>query len=321
MPGTALSAEEREEIRVGLSKDRSYAAIARDLVRPTSTVSREVGRNGGRWHYRAADAERRARRRRRRPKTTVFEADRALAGRVEARLEALDSPMTIARREAVSHETIYQAIYAHGGRGLRDGLSLCLHHRRRRRRPRCRQVAKRLSVLGVFRPIAARPAAAEGRVEIGHFEGDLIVGAGGRSAVVTLVDRATRLCLLGALDSHHDADAVSDRLSRLLRRLPDEGLRTLTWDRGTEMAAWQRTELLTGVPVYFADPHSPWQRPVNENFNGLIRRFLPKGTDLSVHSQDDLDALSRRVNHTPRRSLGWAHAHRRYYDALVALTA
>jgi len=161
---------------------------------------------------------------------------------------------------------------------------------------------------------------AAAREEIGHFEGDLIIGARGRSAVITLVDRATCFAVLGQLPYSHDAGTVLDRLTQLFARLPDAGYNTLTWDQGREMARWADLEHATGIAVYFADPHSPWQRPVNENFNGLIRRWLPKSTDLSIYSQDDLDTLARHINHMPRRSLGWAHAHRHYYDALVALT-
>ena len=320
MAGVELDVGEREEIRVGLAAGESLRQIARRLGRCASTVCREVARNGGRSRYQAAAAQRRADRQRRRPKPTRFETDAELAGRVAQRLAAKDSPMAIARSEGVSHETIYQAIYAAGGRGLPCGLHHHLHHRRRRRR--CRRHGEqptRRSPLGVFRPIAARPEAAAAREEIGHFEGDLIIGERGRSAVITLVDRATCFAMLGQLPGAHDADAVLDRLARLFARLPDAGYHTLTWDQGREMAAWTRLEHITGIDVYFADPHSPWQRPVNENFNGLLRRWLPKSTDLAGYDQDDLDTIARQINHMPRRSLGWDHAHRHYHDALVAL--
>lgn len=321
MAGVELDVGEREEIRVGLVAGESLRQIARRLGRSASTVCREVARNGGRGRYQAAAAQRRADRQRRRPKQTVFERDPQLAASVAQRLAAKDSPMTIARRLGVSHETIYQAIYAAGGRGLPGGLHHHLHHRRRRRR--CRRHGEqptRRSPLGAFRPIATRPEAAAARDEIGHFEGDLIIGERGRSAVITLVDRATCFAMLGQLPHSHDAGTVVDRLQRLFARLPDAGYHTLTWDQGREMAAWTQLEQHTGITVYFADPHSPWQRPVNENFNGLLRRWLPKGTDLAGYDQDDLDTIARQINHMPRRSLGWAHAHRHYYDALVALT-
>jgi len=320
MPGVELDEDEREEIRAAIERGESLTVTAGRLGRSVSTVCREVARNGGRGRYQAAAAQRRAGRKRRRPKPTRFEADTELARRVTERLAAKDSPMTIARREGVSHETIYQAIYT-SGRGLAGGLHVHLHHRRRRRRCRRYAQATRLSPLGAFRPIAARPAAAAAREEIGHFEGDLIIGARGRSAVITLVDRATCFCLLGALGHSHDADSVSGRLERMLRQLPEQGLHTLTWDQGREMAAWDRLEHRIAVDVYFADPHAPWQRPVHENFNGLLRRWLPKGTDLAGYDQDDLDTVARQINHMPRRSLGWDHAHRHYYDALVAMTA
>ena len=320
MPGRRLEMEEREEIRVGLVRGESIRQMARRLGRPASTIAREVHRNGGRARYVAATAQRRAERRARRPKTPRLCRDAELAARVTQRLRDHDSPMTIARREGVCAETIYQAIYR-GDRGLEVGLWRHLHHKRRqRRRRRCPGEQKR-SVLGSFRPIAARPVAAEHRQAIGHFEGDLIIGAKNASAVITIVDRATRYCLLGALPDGYDASSVASCVTRLLRPIPEAGRSTLTWDQGREMALWSEIERRLGTPVFFADPHAPWQRPVNENFNGLIRRWLPKSTDLSVYSQDDLDTIARRVNHMPRRSLGWAHAHRRYYDALVAMTA
>jgi IS30 family transposase len=322
MPGIALSAEEREEIGLGLERTETFGDIARGLGRPTSTVSREVNRNGGRGGYSAIEGERRCHRQLRRPKMTVFEADRELAARVAAGLENKDSPMTISRREGVSHESVYQAIYAGGTRGLPAGLGRHLHRRRSRRRCRSRGAAgPRHSPLGTFKPIASRPPEAAEREEIGHFEGDLIIGQRGRSAVITLVDRATTFSMLGCIPYSHDATSVLERLDRIFTRLPEEGYRTLTWDQGNEMAGWEELEARHRIDVYFADPHSPWQRPVNENFNGLLRRWLPKSTDLSVYDQDDLDTIARQINHMPRRSLGWAHANRCYYDALVALIA
>jgi IS30 family transposase len=256
MPGIALSAEEREEIGLGLERTETFGDIARGLGRPTSTVSREVNRHGGRSAYSAIRAERRCHRQRRRPKLTVFEADSELAARVAGRLENKDSPMTISRREGVSHESVYQAIYAGGTRGLPAGLGRHLHRRRRRCRSRGAAVP-RLSPLGAFKPIATRPPEAAEREEIGHFEGDLIIGQRGRSAVITLIDRATTFSMLGYLPYSHDATSVLERLDRIFTRLPEAGYRTLTWDQGSEMAAWEELEARHRIDVYFADPHSP----------------------------------------------------------------
>jgi transposase, IS30 family len=322
MPGEVLSAEEREEIRVGLDRADSFADVARLLGRPTSTVSREVNRNGGRSRYCAVQAHRRSTRKRARPRPTMFEVDPALSGRVADQLLQKDSPMTIALAEGISHETIYQGVYANGRRGLAAGLGRHLHRRRRRRkvRPRGGVAIRKASPLGLFKPIALRPTTAQEREEVGHLEGDLIIGKAGASAVVTMIDRATSFVLLGSLQNGHGSPEVVNRVETLLSRLPEELCITLTWDQGREMARWAEIEESSGVDVYFADPHSPWQRPVNENFNGLVRRWLPKGTDLSIYSQDDLDAIARQINSMPRRSLGWDSAYRHHYDALVALT-
>jgi IS30 family transposase len=320
MPGRRLGLGEREEIRVGLVRGESLRQIARRLGRPVWMIAREVDRNGGRTRYVAAAAQRRAERCARRPKTPLLVEDAGLARRVTRRLvEDRESPTTIARPKGVSHETITQAIYR-GDRGLDPGLWRHLHHqRRRRRRRRCPGEQQRL-VLGQFRPIARRPAAASRRRQVGHLEGDLIIGANNASAAVTIIDRATRFCLLGALPDGYGAASVAWCVTRLLRPIPEAGRRTLTWDQGREMALWADIEQVLGTPISFADPHAPWQRPVNENFNGLVRRWLAKSTDLSIYSQADLDAIARRINHMPRRSLNWGHAHRHYYDALVAMT-
>jgi len=320
---TGLDAEEREEIRVGLDRGDSLAEVARRLRRPTSAVSREVKRNGGRGRYAAVQAGRRAARKRARSKSTVFQADPALASRVADQLAEKDSPMTIAIAEGISHETIYQGIYAGGRRGLPAGLGRHLHRHRRHRkaRPRGGAPSKKASPLGLYKGIALRPEGADEREEVGHLEGDLIIGQAGASAVVTLIDRATSFAMLGSLEGGHTAEQVANRVEMLLRRFPPEARRTLTWDQGREMARWPELEELSGVSVYFADPHAPWLRPVNENFNGHVRRWLPKGTDLSIYNQDDLEAIAMQINSMPRRSLGWDSAYRHHYDAIVALTA
>lgn len=329
MAGQGLGLEEREEIRAGIEREESLSVVARRLGRSPSTVCREVARNGGRKRYRAAAAERRAAERRRRPKTPKLVAHPELADHIVTRLAGEKvSPYTIASDLAgegaevrVSPETIYQAVYARGGRGLPVGLHVHLHRRRRRRKHRRRDAAsKKAGPLGGFRPIVSRPQAADERIEGGHWEGDLIMGAGNRSAVVTLIERTCRYCLLGDLPEGPGADGALACLIELFDRVPPELRRTLTWDQGREMSRWADLEDATGLQVYFADPHSPWQRPVNENFNGLVRRWLPKGTNLGIYSQDDLDALSRRINRMPRRSLQADTATHRYHALVVAST-
>jgi len=331
MPGTALSAHEREEIRVGLEANDAFAVIARRLGRPTSTISREVATNGGRHRYRAARAQNRATEKRCRAKSTKVDRNRALCSHIESRLMALDSPMTIAKElaamggvggDTVSAETIYQGIYAHGHRGLAAGLHTCLHRRRRCRRHRHRgsgPAPKRASPLGEF-SLTKRPPAVEDRCEPGHWEGDLIIGARGRSAIVTLVERTSRYNLLGELAEGHDAESTLACLIELYDRVPAELRRSLTWDQGTEMARHPELAGLFGIDVYFAEPHHPWQRGSNENFNGLVRRYVGKGTNLNVYSQQDLDAISKRINTMPRRLHQWESACDRYNAAVVALT-
>lgn len=254
-------------------------------------------------------------RKRHRPKLTPFKASPGLAHHVETRLRALDSPTTIAIELArsggidgltVSPETIYQGIYAQGRRGLAAGLGGCLRRKRRRRRPRVRAgEPPKPSPLGSFNLIGLRPEIAALRSEVGHVEGDLIIGAGGRSAVVTLVDRMSRYNLLGELPHGHDATSVLTCLTGLLERVPDQLRRTLTWDQGREMARHLELAQITNIDVFFAEPHHPWQRPSNEAFNGLVRRYVGKGTNLAVYSQADLDAISHRINTMPRRIHNW----------------
>jgi transposase, IS30 family len=331
MAGAVLSAEEREEIRVGCAGGESFALMARTLGRSTSTVSEEVRRNGGRHRYCAVAAEKRAVKQRCRPKSTKFQSNRALADHVEDKLAALDSPTTIAIElaraggisgDTVSAESIYQAVYGHGTRGLVAGLSHCLHRQRRRRKRRCRagETPKRASPLGSFNLIGLRPEIAWERSEFGHFEGDLIIGERGRSAIVTLIDRASRYNLIGDLPEGHDATSVLACCIELIERLPEELRKTLTWDQGTEMARHPDLAAAVGIDVFFAEPHSPWMRPTNENFNGLLRRYVGKGTDLSIYSQQDLDRISHRINTMPRRIHQWESAADRYNAAVVALT-
>lgn len=331
MPGSALSAHEREEIRVGIETEESMRSIARRLGRSPSTIAREVKRNGGRASYRATTAERRADRKRARPKAFKVSTNRALRDHVERRLVEKDSPTTIARElvasggitgETISAETIYRGIYAHGRRGLAAGLHRCLHRARRCRRHRHRgnePAPGRKSPLGEFNLITKRPAEVAERRRPGHWEGDLIIGAANASAILTLVERTSRFNLLGNLDDGYSADAVLACLVELFDRVPTGMARTLTWDQGREMAGHAEFARMTGIDVYFAEPHHPWQRGSNEAFNGLLRRYVGKGTDLTVYSQSDLDAFSHRINTMPRRIHHWESAKDRY-DAAVALT-
>lgn len=329
MPAQPLVLSEREEIRAGIERGDPLGAIAVRLGRHRCTISEEVARNGGRRAYRATGAQQRAEAQRGRPKETRLEAHPALAAHVEARLRAKDSPMTIAVELArdlypclggatVSHETIYAAIHAQGRRGLPKGLHAGLHRRRRCRkhRPSPGQPAlKANGPLGEFNLIGTRPPEANGRHVVGHLEGDLIIGAFNRSAIVTVFDRASRYLWLADLPEGHGADAVLGALIEVVERMPVDLQLSLTWDQGREMAAHDLLTAATGIDVYFADPHSPWQRPTNENGNGLIRRYVGKGTDLRVFRDTELRAIEHRINTMPRRSLDWATAHDRYTAA------
>ena len=224
-----------------------------------------------------------------RPKIPVLAADPELAASVRELLKEGWSPHAIcaglrAEGRTVSAETIYRAAYDHSGSsGLPEGSWRCLPRRRRRRKPRGRCTTKP-SPLGDFRPVCERPAAAGDRSGPGHWEGDLIIGAGNRSAVATLVERLSRQTLTVALPDGYDAHRTADAVAGALSRQPRHMVKTLTWDQGREMARWQHVENATGAKVYFCEPRSPWQRPTNEQTNGLLRRWLPKGTDLNTHT-------------------------------------
>jgi len=330
MPANPLTAPEREEIRVGIERDKTTTEIADRLGRHRSTICAEVARNGGRVGYTATSAQTRAGLQRGRPKTPLLVADPALAEHVTTRLRAKDSPMTISIELArgthglaakISHESIYQAIYAHGRRGLRQGLHTWLHRQHRRRKHRrpigCEPV--KAGPLGVFNLVTARPAVAADRTEVGHFEGDLIVGAYNRSAIVTMFDRTTRHLWMADLPEGHSADATLGALVEIFERIPPSLRRTLTWDQGREMARHHTLAELCIIDVFFAEPHSPWQRPTNENGNGLIRRYVGKGTNLGLYTPADLRAIEHRINTMPRRSLQWSTARDVYHQA-VAMT-
>jgi len=272
-----------------------------------------VGLNGGRQRYRAWRAEAGAAHRGRRPRLAKLARNARLRHTIERLLEAHWSPQQIAQRlrhdhpddqeMRVSHETIYQSLFVQGRGALRTELSRCLRSGRVRRRPRGRiPQGGRLTDM-VF--ISERPAEIEDRAVPGHWEGDLLIGTANRSAIGTLVERQTRYVLLVALPGGRSAEHVRTALASRIMTLPEELRRSLTWDRGKEMAEHVRFTVDTGVQVYFCDPRSPWQRGSNENTNGLLRQYFPKGTDLSVHDQAHLDAVARELNGRPRQTLGW----------------
>lgn len=325
-PG-CLSIADREEILVGIRAGESLSSIARRLGRVPSTVTREVAANGGRESYSAWHAHQRARVAARRPKPCKLRAGRLLK-EVTKRLEQLWSPDEIARRlplefpddpeMRVSHETIYQSLFVQGRGELRRELARCLRSGRTRRKPRG-TVERRGRLPGMVN-ISERPAEVDDRAVPGHWEGDLILGEGGRSAVGTLVERTTRLALLLHLGGDRSAVTVEAAMRKAIATLPAELARSITWDQGAEMAAHASFTTKTGIPIYFCDPHAPWQRGSNENTNGLLRQYLPKGSDLSKHTAADLKRIQRSLNDRPRKTLGYMTPSEAYAQ-VVAPTA
>jgi len=308
-----LSLCEREEISRGLRAGESYRAIAQRLGRAPSTVSREVAAYGSRSGYRAWRAERRAIQASRRPKVPKLVRSFRLRVEVERQLAQHWSPEQIARRLAldhpldpemrVSHETIYRSLFVQTRGALRKELTACLRSGRTRRRSRGR--AAGAGKLRDMVSISERPADVEDRAVPGHWEGDLIMGRASRSAIGTLVERKSRYVLLLQLPDGRTAAHVRHALADRMTTLPEQLRRTLTWDQGKEMADHLRFTIDTGIPVYFCDPRSPWQRGTSENTNGLLRQYFPKSTDLAVHTQADLDIVAQELNGRPRQTLGW----------------
>jgi IS30 family transposase len=310
---TRLSLAEREEISRGLAIGDSMRCIAGRLGRAASTVSREVAANGGRGRYRAAVAHQASRHRARRPKPTKLEENHRLREVVEAKLELWWSPAQISRwlREAypddeemrVSHETIYQSLFIQGKGALRKELWRCLRTGRATRRPQGRPKSTKGQIRDKVM-ISERPAEVEDRAVPGHWEGDLLMGKR-QTAIGTLVERWSRYVMLFPLPDGNTAEAVRVALSETVQRLPEHLWASLTWDQGKEMAQHVEFTVDTGVQVYFCDPNSPWQRGTNENTNGLLRQYFPKGTDMSKLTQDDLDQAAYSLNTRPRQTLGW----------------
>lgn len=311
-----LSLDDREEISRGIVAGFSDAEIARRVRCHRSTIGREIAAGGGRDVYRAVSAHRGSCERARRPKQFKFERFPLLAWVVAGWLEfELWSPEQISARlrvefpddetMRVAPETIYRALYVHGRGGLRKELTACLRTGRAVRRPRQMTVRNRnqSSIPGLV-SIAERPDEIEDRLVPGHWEGDLIMGRNSGSQVGTLVERTTGLVMLSKLDSKQ-ADHVADAIAARILTLPEVLRQTLTWDRGSEMAAHHKITLATDMMIFFCDPRAPWQRGSNENINGLLRQFLPRTADLSQFSQGDLDAVAHKLNTRPRKRHNW----------------
>jgi IS30 family transposase len=308
-----LSLDERIEIHLGLEQSLSLRAIARKIGRDPATVCREVKANGGRHNYRPVTAHQRAQHRARRPKVTKLAANPRLCARVVADLEHLWSPQQIAKRlrdefgddprMTISHETIYKTLYVQGRGELRRELARCLRTGRARRVPNGR-LEKRGRIPDMVM-ISERPPEAEDRAVPGHWEGDLLMGKNGKSAIGTLVERSTRFVMLFPLHQGKTAEDVRVAMTKVVQTLPESLRRTITWDQGSEMAEHVRFTVDTGVNVYFCDPHSPWQRGSNENTNGLLRQFFPKGTSLRRLTETDVQRAADLLNGRPRETLGW----------------
>jgi transposase, IS30 family len=313
--GLWLSFAEREEIAHLNSKRLGVNEIARRVGRHKSTISRELRRDCvGRRGYRASRAQSEADQMARRPKPAKLATNLPLRKQVQDRLERNHSPEQISKRlreefpddpeMQVSQETIYTSIYVQGRGGLRADLAKALRTGRALRKPR-RKKGERRGRLADMVFISQRPPEVEDRAVPGHWEGDLIVGKDSGSAIGTLVERASRFTLLLHLPGDHGALAVQQAMIAKMAQLPEILRQTLTWDQGHEMANHTQIAEATGLAIYFCDPHSPWQRGSNENTNGLLRQYFPKGTDLSVHGPGYLDYVAAELNNRPRKTLGW----------------
>jgi IS30 family transposase len=321
-----LTLSEREEISRGIAGGLSLRAIARQIERSPSTISREISRNGSLKHYRASQADKAAWERARRPKPCKLAGSPMLRCIVARKLRSNWSPEQIAGwlkraypgedNHQVSHETIYRSLFIQARGVLKKELLQYLRTKRTIRRPKHASLkGQGLGQITNAVSIRERPASVEDRAVPGHWEGDLIAGSN-NSYIATLVERHTRYVMLAKV-SGKDTETVINALVKQARSLPKELYRSLTWDRGSEMADHQRFTLATDIDVYFCDPQSPWQRGSNENTNRLLRQYFPKGTDLSVHSQAKLSAVARQLNERPRKTLDFETPAERF-NACVA---
>ncbi|MFE7114194.1 IS30 family transposase [Streptomyces sp. NPDC057654] len=329
-PSRYLCEADRIHIADRLREKATVRAIAAELGRSPSTISREIRRNRhqANGQYRPHAAQARADARRPRPKPGKIGRNTELRGFIQDRLHLRWSPEQICQalrthfpdrpEMHVVHETVYQALYVQGRGELRRELSRALRTGRARRKPRrqAQQRQPRFSTPMVM--ISERPAEAEDRAVPGHWEGDLIIGKDGKSAIGTLVERATRYVMLLHLPADHGAESVRDALVTTVQTLPSHLKRSLTWDQGSEMAAHGSFTVTTDIPVYFCDPASPWQRGSNENTNGLLRQYFPKSTDLAVHTREHLDAVAAELNGRPRKTLDWETPAERLHKLLAA---
>jgi transposase, IS30 family len=312
--GLPLGLEERETISRELARSCSARSIAKRLGRHHSAISREINNNGGREKYRAVEAQLRSEALRARPKPHKLAVSRRLHDAVNDGLASKWSPQQISARlrldypddegMRVSAETIYECLYLQARGALRTELTLALRTGRTRRANRSRGAVTRGKIPGMIN-ISERPKDADDRAVPGFWEGDLIIGKGGRSQIATLVERSTRLTMLVRIPYDRTAERVALLLSKKMETLPEFLRKSVTWDQGKEMARHADFTVATGIDVYFCDPHSPWQRGSNENTNGLLRQYFPKGSDLSLHSQADLDKVAAELNGRPRETLGW----------------
>jgi transposase, IS30 family len=308
-----LTVMEREEISRGLAAQHSCHAIARRIRRAPSSVSREVARNGGRVGYRAAQADQAALRRSRRPKASKLSHIPLLRAEVEAKLKLRWSPQQISAflkleygqdpEMQISHETIYLSLFVQSRGALRKELARHLRTRRLVRQPKKQLPSGHGQIVDKIM-ISERPAEVADRAVPGHWEGDLLLGTK-NNGIGTLVERSTRYAMLFTLPNGFTAERVSEALAKTVMRLPASLRRSLTWDQGPEMAGHVRFTIDTGLAVYFCDPRSPWQRGSNENTNGLLRQYFPKGQSLARVTQKELDRVAHELNGRPRQTLGW----------------
>jgi transposase, IS30 family len=316
--GRYLTFREREEIALGQAANLGVREIARQLGRAASTVSREIDRGcltrRPRGRYRASVAQARAEQRARRPKPSKLALTPLLQAHVQQELLEGWSPEQIAGRlpeqfpddedMRISHEAIYQALFIQGRGGLRRELTACLRTGRALRRPQRRVDGRRERIKDKVM-ISERPAEADDRAVPGHWEGDLLLGANGISAIGTLVERSTRFVMLLHLPNDHRAETVRDAIIDKITTLPVALRRSLTWDQGIELARHTEITFAADLPIYFCDPHSPWQRGTNENTNGLLRQYFPKTTDLAGYPAEHLDAVADQLNGRPRKTLAF----------------